>query len=93
MLDPDDFAFADEQEHVGWGGPEYEPTDSEIAESMMRCPWYLGVGTCDRGCVSEPACQTMEPTEGWASLIETTPEPPYRPARRTVDVELPDVIS
>lgn len=54
-------------------GPPYEPSDSEIAESFMACPWYLGTGICDRGCQSEPACQTMEPVGGWASQIETRP--------------------
>ena len=29
------------------------------------CPWFLGTGICDSGCVSEPACQTNLPNDGW----------------------------
>lgn len=33
--------------------------------SMTRCPYYQREEKCDRGCWSEPACHTDQPTEGW----------------------------
>jgi hypothetical protein len=46
------------------GCPAHDPGPADLAD----CPWYRGVGICDRGCLSEPACQTMEPEGGWPSV-------------------------
>lgn len=49
--------------------------------SMTRCPAYKDDGACDRGCRTEPSCQTDEPLEGWIgaaikALEDALPEDP-----------------
>lgn len=59
--------------------PDYHPEcwyHGEIEEeedvNYGTCPWYQKLlnpdgsrQICSFGCYSEPACQTMEPEEGW----------------------------
>lgn len=33
--------------------------------SMTQCPYYQREEKCDRGCYSEPLCQTGQPIGGW----------------------------
>lgn len=40
-------------------------SDALESLSMTRCPYYEKGEKCDRGCWSEPSCQTDEPPEGW----------------------------
>lgn len=37
----------------------------ETPWGMAGCPYYRGVGCCDRGCMDEPRCMTCEPETGW----------------------------